>query len=71
VLGRRDLHVEAVDLDQLLDLPGPVRVPLTEITWPPGSVPRTVTRLRQSGLTASADRLTSTPRWEASSGAFT
>ena len=25
---------------------GPVRVPLTETTWPSGSVPRTVTRLR-------------------------
>ena len=32
VLGRRDLDVEAVDLDQLLDVRGPDSVPDTE-TW--------------------------------------
>ena len=50
---------------------GPMSVPDTDTTEPSGSVPRTVSRLRWSGLSSLVVSTTSTPRSLASSGAFT
>src|SRR5579875_126431 len=49
----------------------PASVPATDNCCPVGSVPRTVMRLRKSGLSSSVTSVASTPRSWANSGAFT
>ena len=59
VLGGLEVDVEAVDLDEPLDAAAmPISVPETETCEPSARVPRSVIRLRWSGLSASVTRRT-------------